>query len=162
MASAAARIPGDAIFGQFRRGQGLLVHTRDCQTLKKSRVDSDQIVDVEWAPDVQGVFEAGIRLLVADERGLLARLATEIADAGANIAYVSMERPDGDDVVAMFFTVQVRDRRHLAHVMRCAAAHPRSQARAARSNLIFRAPPEARCLLLHSALFCRYNPGDGT
>jgi len=111
-------IPGDAIFGQFRRGQGLLVHTRECQTLKKSRVDSDQIVDVEWAPDAQGVFEAGIRLLVADERGLLARLATEISDAGANIAYVSMERPDGDEVVAMFFSLQVRDRQHLANVMR--------------------------------------------
>jgi GTP pyrophosphokinase len=94
------------------------VHTQECQTLKKSRIDSDQIVDVEWAPDVQGVFEAGIRLLVADERGLLARLATEISDAGANIAYVSMERPDGDDVVAMFFSLQVRDRQHLAHVMR--------------------------------------------
>ncbi len=111
-------LPGDVIFGQFRRGQGLLVHTRDCQTLKKSRIDSDQIVDVEWAPDIQGVFEAGIRLVVADERGLLAKLATEISDAGANIAFVSMERPDGDDVVAMFFTVQVRDRRHLAHLMR--------------------------------------------
>ena len=69
------------------------------------------------APDVQG-FEAGIRLLVADERGLLARLATAISDAGANIAYVSMERPDGDNVVAMFFSLQVRDRQHLAHVMR--------------------------------------------
>jgi len=31
---------------------------------------------------------------------------------------VSMERPDGDHVVNMFFSVQVRDRRHLAHVMR--------------------------------------------
>src|SRR5262249_57645761 len=36
-------IPGDAIVGQFRRGQGLLVHTRDCQTLRKGRVDTDQI-----------------------------------------------------------------------------------------------------------------------
>src|SRR5438034_2259367 len=61
-------IPGDAIVGQFRRGQGLLVHTRDCQTLKKGRVDTDQIVDVEWAAQVEGAFEAGIRLLVADER----------------------------------------------------------------------------------------------
>ena len=111
-------IPGDAIVGQFRRGQGLLVHTRDCLTLRKSRPDTDQIVDVEWAPEVKGVFEAGIRLLVDDERGLLARLATEIADAGANIEYVSMERPDGDRVVNMFFSVQVRDRQHLAHVMR--------------------------------------------
>jgi len=111
-------IPGDAIVGQFRRGQGLLVHTRDCQTLRKGRVDTDQIVDVEWAPEVDGVFEAGVRLLVDDRRGLLARLATEIADAGANIEYLSMERPDGDRVVNMFFSVQVRDRRHLAHVMR--------------------------------------------
>ena len=111
-------IPGDAIVGQFRRGQGLLVHTRDCQTLRKSRVETDQIVDVEWAPKVEGVFEAGIRILVSDQRGLLARLATTIADAGANIEYVSMERPDGDRVVNMFFNVQVQDRRHLAHVMR--------------------------------------------
>ncbi|HTS20552.1 MAG TPA: bifunctional (p)ppGpp synthetase/guanosine-3',5'-bis(diphosphate) 3'-pyrophosphohydrolase [Casimicrobiaceae bacterium] len=111
-------IPGDAIVGQFRRGQGLLVHTRDCQTLRKGRVDTDQVVDVEWAPQVDGVFEAGVRLLVDDRRGLLAKLATEIADAGANIEYLSMERPDGDRVINMFFSVQVRDRRHLAHVMR--------------------------------------------
>jgi len=111
-------IPGDAIVGQFRRGQGLLVHTRDCQTLRKGRVESDQIVDVEWAPKVEGVFEAGIRIMVDDQRGLLARLATAIADAGANIEYVSMERPDTDRVVNMFFSVQVQDRKHLAHVMR--------------------------------------------
>ncbi len=111
-------IPGDAIVGQFRRGQGLMVHTRECPTLRKSRVDTDQVVDVEWAPDVQGVFEAGMRLLVADQRGLLAKLATSIADAGANIEYVSMERPDEGSVFNMFFNVQVRDRKHLAHVMR--------------------------------------------
>jgi len=111
-------IPGDSVVGQFRRGQGLLVHTRDCQMLRKARPDTDQVVDVEWAAKVEGVFEAGIRLLVDDERGLLARLATAIADAGANIEYVSMERPDGDRVVNMFFSVQVRDRGHLAHVMR--------------------------------------------
>ncbi|HTP48311.1 MAG TPA: bifunctional (p)ppGpp synthetase/guanosine-3',5'-bis(diphosphate) 3'-pyrophosphohydrolase [Casimicrobiaceae bacterium] len=111
-------IPGDSVVGQFRRGQGLLVHTRDCQMLRKARPDTDQVVDVEWAAKVEGVFEAGIRLLVDDERGLLAKLATAIADAGANIEYVSMERPDGDRVVNMFFSVQVRDRGHLAHVMR--------------------------------------------
>src|SRR5215467_8517683 len=117
-------IPGDAIVGQFRRGQGLLVHTRDCQTLRKSRVDTDQAVDVEWSPDIQGVFEAGIRLLVSDKRGLLAGLATAIADADANIAYVSMERPDEGLVVNMFFSVQVRDRKHLADVIRGLHAIP--------------------------------------
>ena len=111
-------IPGDTVVGQFRRGQGLLVHTRDCITLKKQRHDPAELVDVEWSPDVSGVFETGLRLLVADRRGLLADLATSITDAEANIDSVSMERPDGGDVLAMFFAVQVRDRRHLAQVIR--------------------------------------------
>jgi GTP pyrophosphokinase len=111
-------IPGDTIMGQFRRGQGLLVHSRDCVTLKKQRVDSAELVDVEWAPDVQGTFETGMRLLVSDRRGLLADLATAIADAEANIDTVSMERPDGGEVLAMFFAVQVCNRGHLAQVMR--------------------------------------------
>jgi len=110
-------IPGDAIVGQFRRGQGLLVHMRDCATLKKQRVDAE-IVDVEWASDVEGEFDAGIRILVSDRRGLLAALAMAIADAGANIDAISMEKPDGAGVIAMFFGVQVKDRRHLAAVMR--------------------------------------------
>ena len=111
-------VPGDTVVGQFRRGHGLSVHTRECVTLKKLRLDPSELVDVEWAPDVQGIFGAGIRLLVADRRGLLADVALAIADAGANIDTVSMERPDGGDVLAMFFGVQVRDRRHLAQVLR--------------------------------------------
>ena len=110
-------VPGDAIIGHFRKGQGLIVHLRDCATLRKHRFDGGELVDVEWASDVQGVFECGLRVLVADRRGLLAELATAVGNADANIDTVSMERPDGNDV-AMFFGVQVRDRRHLAHVMR--------------------------------------------
>ena len=51
-----------------------------------------------------------------------------IADADANIDTVSMERPDGGDVLAMFFGVQVRDRRHLAQVMRSLRRVPTSSA----------------------------------
>ena len=111
-------IPGDAVVGQFRRGQGLTVHVRDCPSLKRQRIDQGEIIDVEWSPDVQGVFDAGVRLVVSDRRGLLADLALAIADADANIDTVSMERPDGGNVIAMFFGVQVRGRQHLAQVMR--------------------------------------------
>ena len=111
-------IPGDAIVGQFRKGQGLIVHLRECVTLRKQRVDPGELVDVEWSPDVEGVFDAGVRVLVHDRRGLLADLATSIGNADANIDTVSMERPDGSEVLAMFFSVQVRGRKHLAQVMR--------------------------------------------
>ena len=111
-------IPGDAIVAQFRKGQGLIVHQRDCVTLRKQRVDAGELVDVEWSPDVTGVFEAGIRALVADRRGLLADLATVISEADVNIDTVSMERPDGGEVLAIFFGLQVRNRKHLAQVIR--------------------------------------------
>jgi GTP pyrophosphokinase len=117
-------IPGDAIVGQFRKGQGLTVHVRDCASLKRQRVDPGELVDVEWSPDVQGVFDAGVRLVVSDRRGLLADIATAIADADANIDAVSMERPDGGSVLAMFFGVQVRGRRHLAQLMRAVRRVP--------------------------------------
>src|SRR4030095_506033 len=117
-------IPGDAVVGQFRKSQGLLVHMRDCVTLKKQRIDPEQLIDVEWAPDVKGEFDAGVRLLVSDRRGLLADIATAIADADANIDNVSMEKPDGAGLIAMFFSVQVKDRRQLAHVIRAVKRVP--------------------------------------
>jgi len=57
-------------------------------------------------PDVEGQLE------------LNPLLATSIGDADANIDTVSMERADGGGDVAMFFGLQVRDRRHLANLMR--------------------------------------------
>jgi GTP pyrophosphokinase len=111
-------VPGDDIVGQFRRGQGLLVHVKDCQTLRRNQADSEQLVDVEWAADVAGEFDAGIRLLVRNQRGVLAKLATAIANAGANIENVSMERGEGDTMAHMFFVVLVGNRGHLAQVIR--------------------------------------------
>jgi (p)ppGpp synthase/HD superfamily hydrolase len=93
-------------------------------TLKKQHIDPDQLIDVEWAPDVKGEFDAGVRLLVSDRRGLLADVATAIADADANIDNVSMEKPDGAGLIAMFFSVQVKGRSHLAHVMRAVKRVP--------------------------------------
>jgi GTP diphosphokinase / guanosine-3',5'-bis(diphosphate) 3'-diphosphatase len=111
-------IPGDSIVGVFRPGQGLVVHTADCFTLRKSRPEAEQMLEMTWADQVQGTFGAGVRILVANQKGLLARLATEIADADANIEHISMERPDTDSYVNVFFEVAVENRRHLANVMR--------------------------------------------
>jgi GTP pyrophosphokinase len=111
-------IPGDEIVGSFRRGQGLFVHTRDCQQLRRNRAETEQLVDVEWSNEVRGEFDAGVRLLVKNQRGVLAKLAAAIANAGANIENVSMERADGEEMAHMFFLVLVGNRGHLAHVIR--------------------------------------------
>jgi GTP pyrophosphokinase len=109
-------IPGDSIVGFIKKDQGLVIHTHDCPTITKNRGSSDNWLDVAWGKDINRTFEVSIRLMVANQRGVLARVAAAIADAGSNIDNVVME---GDGAyTTMNFMLQVRNRHHLAQVMR--------------------------------------------
>ncbi len=120
-------IPGDRIVGVLRRGQSLQVHVADCAVARKATGEHEQILDVEWARDVTGEFQVTIRAFVSDQRGVLARVAMEISEAGANIANVSLERAEGESAVNMVFTLEVRGRDHLARVMRALRRVPEAQ-----------------------------------
>lgn len=110
-------IPGDPIVGQLRVGSGLMIHAHDCPTLRRNRKDGDQWVDVEWERDSGRVFEVGIRVVAANKPGVLAKVAFEIAEGGANIQNVGMEE-DGSLYTQIHFTLQVTDRVHLARIMK--------------------------------------------
>ena len=110
-------IPGDPITGFIRKGQGLVVHTHDCQTAAKSRGDPDKWLDVEWAPATDKMFDVAIRVTVMNQRGVLAKVAAAIAEAGSNIDNVSMDE-ERSLYTTMHFTLQVANRLHLAKVMR--------------------------------------------
>jgi GTP pyrophosphokinase len=112
-------IPGDPIIGFIKRGQGLVIHTHDCPAIAKKTADADKWLDVEWDPDApKKPFDVNIKLVVANQRGVLAKVAAAIADAGSNIDNVSMEEEDGSAYTTMNFTLQVENRIHLANVMR--------------------------------------------
>jgi GTP pyrophosphokinase len=112
-------IPGDPIIGFIKKGQGLIIHTHDCPVIAKDRADTDKWLDVEWDPAApKKPFDINIKLVVANQRGVLAKVAAAIADAGSNIDNVSMEEVDGSAYTTMLFTIQVESRVHLANVMR--------------------------------------------
>ncbi|MDN5751726.1 MAG: bifunctional (p)ppGpp synthetase/guanosine-3',5'-bis(diphosphate) 3'-pyrophosphohydrolase [Nitrosospira sp.] len=109
-------IPGDSIVGFIKKDQGLVIHVHDCPAVIKNRNHSDNWLDVAWGKGITRHFEASIKAVAANERGVLARLAAAIAGAGSNIDNVDME---GDGAyTTMNFTLQVRNRYHLAQVMR--------------------------------------------
>ncbi|MDY0045927.1 MAG: bifunctional (p)ppGpp synthetase/guanosine-3',5'-bis(diphosphate) 3'-pyrophosphohydrolase [Thauera propionica] len=111
-------IPGDPIIGTLRKGQGLEVHTHDCPSVAKLRGDRGRWVDVEWeAGNDDRLFDVGIRVLTRNARGVLARVASAIAEEDCNIQSVHMDNEQGA-YTALNFTLQVRDRMHLARVMR--------------------------------------------
>ena len=110
-------IPGDPIVGLIRKGQGLVVHTHDCKAITKLRSERGNWVDVEWESGITGMFEASIRVVAKNVRGVLARLASGIAEAESNIVNISMDEDHGE-ATTLFFTLQVTDRSHLARILR--------------------------------------------
>ncbi|MDP1956833.1 MAG: TGS domain-containing protein, partial [Rhodocyclaceae bacterium] len=110
-------IPGDPLVGVIRAGQGLIVHTHDCPALRGGKAGHKEWVDVEWDADVTGPFEVLVRVVAQNAPGVLARLAVTIAEHDANIANVRMDEDEGA-TTALYFTLQVRDRVHLARILR--------------------------------------------
>jgi GTP pyrophosphokinase len=111
-------IPGDPIIGFLRKGHGLVIHTHDCPVARKTRADPEKWLDVEWAPDTRKLFAVSIKLVVANQRGVLAKVAAEIAETGSNIDNVSLEPGDSSAYSNIDFTLQVTNRLHLAQIMR--------------------------------------------
>jgi GTP pyrophosphokinase len=109
-------IPGDPIIGVIKSGQGLIVHTHDCPTLRKGRGGGDQWLDVAWDKNIHRPFAVGIKLLVANQPGVLAKISAAIAEAEANIENINFSH-EGEHT-GLNFTLEVSNRFHLATIMR--------------------------------------------
>ncbi|MEI6302537.1 MAG: bifunctional (p)ppGpp synthetase/guanosine-3',5'-bis(diphosphate) 3'-pyrophosphohydrolase [Betaproteobacteria bacterium] len=116
-------IPGDPIIGFIKKGEGLVIHTHDCKTAVRARTDPEKWIDVDWDPETDKLFDVNVRTTVIDKRGVLAKIAAAIADAGCNIANISVEE-SSDMYATNHFTLQVSSRQHLARVMRALRSIP--------------------------------------
>ena len=110
-------IPGDPILGFVTTGRGIVVHHQTCPNVTEFRNHPDKWLDVAWEEQIDGSFPTNIRVEVTNQRGVLAKIATEIAARNANI--VSVEMHDKDDrYTTLKFVVEVTDRVHLANIIR--------------------------------------------
>ncbi len=110
-------IPGDSIIGFFNPGRGIVVHHHECRNRIEARKKQASWLDVEWSPDAVGEFPAEIRIEILNQRGSLATIASTISELNSNIENVSVV--DQDDRVSVdLITLTVKDRVHLAQIMR--------------------------------------------
>ncbi|MDL1860520.1 bifunctional (p)ppGpp synthetase/guanosine-3',5'-bis(diphosphate) 3'-pyrophosphohydrolase [Betaproteobacteria bacterium PRO7] len=118
MANCCCPIPGDAIVGHMRKDQGLAVHQADCANAQRARrADPERWIDLQWAEETSGTFAVNIDIGAQNQRGVLGRIAVAIAEADSNILNVHIDDEDAE-VVVIHFKIQVRDRQHLARVVR--------------------------------------------
>lgn len=109
-------IPGDSIIGYFNPGKGIVVHHHECRNSAVRKKQTNWL-DVEWSQDASGDFPVEIRIEVLNQRGSLATIASTISEANSNIENVTVV--DQDDRISVdLITLTVRDRVHLAKIMR--------------------------------------------
>ena len=119
LASCCRPIPGDDIRAYLGRGEGLLVHTAECSIGRKlAERDPERWIAVEWAEQPTRNFETSIKLLVQNGKGVLARIAAAISAAEADISHIQMDKEQLDDAAELSLLLAVRDRLHLAEVLR--------------------------------------------
>jgi GTP pyrophosphokinase len=112
-------IPGDKIIGQLKRDQGLIVHTEDCYVAKRQRAkEPERWIEVAWDRNLNRRFDCRLKILVKNEKGILARVAVEIGESDADITYVSMDDDKDPMMTEITFTIQVENRIHLARLIR--------------------------------------------
>jgi guanosine-3',5'-bis(diphosphate) 3'-pyrophosphohydrolase len=110
-------VPGDDIMGYLTAGKGIVVHQAECRNVPEFRKNPDRCVEIAWAREVSGDFKVLLKVVVDNRPGVLATVAAALADAGSNIENVEYSERDLT-TATLVFTIEVRDRRHLAEAMR--------------------------------------------
>ena len=110
-------IPGDSIMGYLSTGRGIVIHRDDCGNLVEYRKQPERWISVSWKPRIDRDFNVEIRAQVVNRVGVLAAVAATISDCNSNIEAVSIDERDGN-TSTLSFQVQVKNRAHLAQVLR--------------------------------------------
>jgi len=110
-------IPGDEIIGYISMGKGVVVHRSDCRNISEYRKHPERCVPMAWDRNVKGDYRAALKLDVANKPGVLAQVAAAVAECDSNIDSVDYRERDLQ-ISVMEFGIEVRNRKHLADVIR--------------------------------------------
>jgi len=119
LAACCRPIPGDAIVGYLGRGERLTVHTAECAVGRRLyERDRERWMPVEWAEQPVRAFESSVVVLVRNGKGVLARVAAAVSGAEADITHLDMGDEPASESTELRLLLSVRDRQHLADVLR--------------------------------------------
>ncbi len=110
-------IPGDRIVGYQAEGQGIVIHTIDCEVLGSFEDQDDRWIDLAWRRAADQTASTG-RMIVTIEHvpGALADLTKIIGEANGNLINIkTVER--SPTFFDMIIDVEVTNNRHLSHII---------------------------------------------
>lgn len=111
-------IPGDEVVGYLGRGEGLAVHATHCAIAKKLlHKDRERFMGVEWSDEPTRQFEVDLTVTVNNARGTMAKVASVLAAAEADIVHIHSGEDGTQETKDFYFVIAVRDRAHLDTVL---------------------------------------------
>ena len=116
-------IPNDPIMAYLSTGRGVMIHRQNCGNLAEYRKQPEKWLSVAWEQTHERMFSSEIQLEVSNRVGVLAAVAASVADTGTNVDRVILEERDSD-TSALTLELQVRDRKHLALIIKTVRRMP--------------------------------------
>jgi GTP pyrophosphokinase len=111
-------IPYDPVLAFLSSGRGVVIHRENCVNVEDYRKHPENWLPVSWQAAPDRLFSCELRVYVANRTGVLAKVAAAIASTETNIDHVSIDEQDSDDTAVLTFELRVRDRRHVARLVR--------------------------------------------
>ncbi|WP_037905347.1 RelA/SpoT family protein [Sulfitobacter mediterraneus] len=110
-------LPGERIIGITFRGQGVTVHSIDCDRLSAYEDQPERWIDLRWHEgNHPAVYDAVIDLTIGNGTGVLGRICTLIGEAEANISDLEFQERK-PDFYRLLIYVSLRDVAHLHSLM---------------------------------------------
>jgi len=110
-------IPNDPIMAYLSAGRGVMIHRQNCGNLAEYRKQPEKWLSVAWEETHGRLFTSEIQLEINNRVGVLAAVASSIAEGETNIDQVQLEERDVSNSW-LRIQLQVRDRHHLAQVIK--------------------------------------------
>jgi len=116
-------VPPDPIVAYLSSGRGVVIHRDNCGNVAGFRKQPEKWIPAVWEKQPNRTFSAEITVHVSNRMGVLAQVAAQIAAQETNIDHVNVTA-EGDDTSTITLEIEVRDRSHLARVLRAIKAMP--------------------------------------
>jgi RelA/SpoT family (p)ppGpp synthetase len=116
-------IPNDPIMAYLSTGRGVMIHRQNCGNLAEYRKQPEKWISVAWEATHGRLFSSEIQLEVGNRVGVLAAVAASVAGTETNIDHVILEERDSE-TSALTLELQVRDRQHLARIIKTVRRMP--------------------------------------
>jgi len=112
LARCCSPIKGEPVVGYLTAGKGLTVHAQRCYLVQREILDSQRLVEVAWDPAFQGTFRARLLVRAKDSPGVLARVASAVAEQKGNITRAEVST-SGDGQARIVLEIAIEDLGHL-------------------------------------------------